>query len=123
LNFSLFPLRLCAFALIPSRLMPLLTELGKFCRMIFYKYAAPTALCNNPERADLKSCAKKIVAKRHRKLARHKVPGQPSENKTRPERTAENAPTDSSVLSGRIIFPARIQPLRSWLISAVPCGT
>jgi hypothetical protein len=42
--------------------------------------------------------------------------------KIRPERTMENAPTDSSVLSGRTIFPARIQPLRSWLISAVPAG-
>jgi len=51
--------------------------------------------------------AGQIVAERHWKLARHKVPGQPSENKIRPERTAENAPTDSSVLSGRIIFPRK----------------
>jgi len=50
------------------------------------------------------------------------VPGQPSENKIRPERTAENVPTASSILSGRIIFPARIRPLRGWLISAVPPG-
>jgi hypothetical protein len=93
-----------------------------FVGKIFYKYAAPTALWNNPKRADLKSCAGKIVAERHWKLARHKVPGQPSQNKIRPERTAENAPPDSSVLLGRINFPARTQPLRSWLISAVPAG-
>jgi len=64
----------------------------------------------------------KIVAERHRKLARHKVPGQPSKNKIRPERTVENVPMNSRVPSGRIIFSARIQPLRSWLISAVPAG-
>jgi hypothetical protein len=32
------------------------------------------------------------------------VPGQPSKNKIRPERTVENATTSSSVLSGRIVF-------------------
>jgi hypothetical protein len=46
----------------------------------------------------------KIVAERHRKLARHKVPGQLSKNEIRPERTVETAPPDSSVLSGCIIF-------------------
>ena len=46
-----------------------------------------------------------------RKLARHEVPGC-GDKWNRPERTVA-----SGVLSGRVVFAAAYQPLRSWLIS------
>jgi len=76
----------------------------KFLPDDFLQICRANGALEKTKSVDLKSCAGKIVAERHWKLARHKVPGQPSKNKIRPERTAENAPPDSSVPSGRIIF-------------------